>query len=80
MAHNTHSVMRGLDPRIHVFVLQNVDGRDKPGHDVVRGIARCIGMAGTSPAMTSGEASTAAFAGMSGVANAVTAARNERIA
>jgi hypothetical protein len=23
----------GLDPRIHVFVSQGVDGRDKPGHD-----------------------------------------------
>ena len=28
------SVMRGLVPRIHVFVrCQGVDGRDKPGHD-----------------------------------------------
>jgi hypothetical protein len=27
-------VMRGLVPRIHVFLLgQDVDGRDKPGHD-----------------------------------------------
>src|ERR1044071_7523227 len=30
-------VMRGLDPRIHVFLLsmdlKDVDGRDKPGHD-----------------------------------------------
>src|SRR5262245_3413804 len=28
-------VMRGLDPRIHVFLAkkQGVDGRDKPGHD-----------------------------------------------
>jgi hypothetical protein len=28
--------MRGLDPRIHVFITRtskNVDGRDKPGHD-----------------------------------------------
>jgi hypothetical protein len=28
--------MRGLVPRIHVFAAQgkeNVDGRDKPGHD-----------------------------------------------
>jgi hypothetical protein len=27
--------MRGLVPRIHVFlaVVQGVDGRDKPGHD-----------------------------------------------
>jgi hypothetical protein len=28
--------MRGLDPRIHVlkfFQHQDVDGRDKPGHD-----------------------------------------------
>jgi hypothetical protein len=27
--------MRGLDPRIHVFLeaQQNVDGRVKPGHD-----------------------------------------------
>ena len=30
-----HSVMRGLDPRIHVFARGDevVDGRDKPGHD-----------------------------------------------
>jgi hypothetical protein len=29
------TVMRGLDPRIHVFVrCQDVDGRDEPGHDV----------------------------------------------
>jgi hypothetical protein len=29
------AVMRGLDPRIHVFgsAKQIVDGRDKPGHD-----------------------------------------------
>jgi hypothetical protein len=28
-------VMRGLVPRIHVFLsgLKDVDGRDKPGHD-----------------------------------------------
>jgi len=28
-------VMAGLDPAIHVFVaaLENVDARDKPGHD-----------------------------------------------
>jgi len=28
--------MRGLDPRIHVLIAgrqQDVDGRDKPGHD-----------------------------------------------
>jgi hypothetical protein len=29
-----HSVMRGLVPRIHVFLCgKDVDGRDKPGHD-----------------------------------------------
>jgi hypothetical protein len=29
------SVMRGLDPRIHVLLqpIKDVDGRDKPGHD-----------------------------------------------
>jgi hypothetical protein len=28
------AVMRGLDPRIHVFLWsEDVDGRDKPGHD-----------------------------------------------
>ena len=25
--------MRGLDPRIHVFLNKDVDGREKPGHD-----------------------------------------------
>jgi len=31
-------VMRGLGPRIHVFLCgpKDVDGRDKPGHDVER--------------------------------------------
>jgi hypothetical protein len=29
--------MAGLDPAIHVFVaaIENVDARDKPGHDVI---------------------------------------------
>jgi hypothetical protein len=26
-------VMPGLDPGIHAFFGQDVDGRDKPGHD-----------------------------------------------
>ncbi|RQH11427.1 hypothetical protein EHH60_19495 [Bradyrhizobium sp. RP6] len=30
--------MPGLDPGIHVFASQNVDGRDKPGHDDARKI------------------------------------------
>ena len=31
------TVMPGLDPGIHVFLLsQNVDGRGKPGHDKAR--------------------------------------------
>jgi hypothetical protein len=30
-------VMPGLVPGIHVFLIkQGVDGRDKPGHDVMR--------------------------------------------
>jgi 2-oxoglutarate ferredoxin oxidoreductase subunit beta len=35
--------MPGLVPGIHVFLLatEDVDGRDKPGHDVVI-IARCL--------------------------------------
>jgi 2-oxoglutarate ferredoxin oxidoreductase subunit beta len=34
--------MPGLDPGIHVFLLmsQDVDGRDKPGHDVVKAALR----------------------------------------
>src|ERR1700722_9529830 len=36
-------VMRGLDPRIHVFAEneQVVDGRDKPGHDEDFGWSPC---------------------------------------
>jgi hypothetical protein len=34
--------MRGLDPRIHVFVrFQGVDGRDKPGDDEFNLIGKC---------------------------------------
>ena len=35
-------VMPGLDPDIHAFLFncQDVDGRDKPGHDDVVGKAR----------------------------------------
>ncbi len=34
---NVDTVMRGLVPRIHVFLVtaQGVDGRDKRGHDVI---------------------------------------------
>jgi len=32
--HTTHSVMPGFMPGIHDFLCkQDVDGRDKPGHD-----------------------------------------------
>ncbi len=35
------TVMPGLDPGIHVFLLsQNVDGRVKPGHDKARTVRR----------------------------------------
>jgi hypothetical protein len=34
---NVDTVMRGLVPRIHVFLVtvQGLDGRDKRGHDVI---------------------------------------------
>jgi hypothetical protein len=41
---NTKTVMPGLGPGIHVFLLraiatsQDVDGRDKPGHDELFGL------------------------------------------
>ena len=40
-AFHTGSVVRGLVPGIHVFlaVAQDVDGRDKPGHDGVERFA-----------------------------------------
>ena len=40
---NLSAVMPGLVPGIHVFLRfskQDVDGRDKPGHDGVHGGAR----------------------------------------
>src|SRR5947199_7368024 len=33
MGASLYSVMPGLVPGIHVFLVQDVDGRDKPGHD-----------------------------------------------
>jgi hypothetical protein len=35
----SHAVMPGLVPGIHVFIAarQDMDGRDKPGHDEVDG-------------------------------------------
>ena len=36
MARHIHGVMSGLVPGIHAFLFgadQDVDGRDKPGHD-----------------------------------------------
>jgi hypothetical protein len=38
LAHVLSFVMPGLVPGIHVFLFakQDVDGRDKPGHDVER--------------------------------------------
>jgi hypothetical protein len=39
MTHDLSIVMRGLDPRIHVFLeamKQDVDGRNRSGHDDAR--------------------------------------------